>query len=310
MRAGCGRRRESGTRHALHMLILTDRLVRCRRRLLLASPSVPAQVRHAVGRACPTARRSASHGSSRSSPSAIAEHRLPGAVVARRRARTDPLQEGIRQPRHRARARADDGRHHLRRRLADESRGDDDGGDAAPRTGPARARRSRWRPHPGVRALWQGSDHDSPPADAHLRAAGRPRSGRSSRARPKAIRRAVEEVPVAAPNAAGHLLRHQLLPARPHRRAHQRRSARRFARDAHLRSARHARHDVPAARRAASEDRADRILRAARVALRRPPRRCCAASCTTRRRVAWAASPGMRGCSARPTTCASSAGCC
>ena len=65
----------------------------------------------------------------------------------------------------------------------------------------------------------------------------------------------------------------------------------------------------PASLRAA--DRADREVHAVRLALRgRPTRRCSAASCTIRRRGAWAASPDTPACSAPPPTCRSSAACC
>ena len=95
------------------------------------------------------------------------------------------------------------------------------------------------------------------------------------------------------------LQRHQLLPARRDRRARQQAAVRR------VRARRGSSRRSACARRCSSRrPRSCRALRRrsrarVRLAVRGPGSRCCAASCTIRRRGAWAASPGMRACSAR-----------
>ena len=112
-----------------------------------------------------------------------------------------------------------------------------------------------------------------------------------------AIRLAVEEVPVAAPDRADHLQRHQFLRARRDRPPRRRRAARRVRADARLRAAGDA-GDMflpPAslAPRIAPTERCTRLG----WPCAGPERRCCAASCTIRRRGGWVASPDTPGCS-------------
>ena len=241
----------------------------------------------------------------------IGQKRLPGRRRPDRRRRPHRLSEGDRQPGAGAVGRADDARHDLRRRLADQGRGDDDERDDADRAGQAAPDRSRGDVHSRVRALRQGRHHHPPPADARVRPRPDVDLGDEWAGTDAAIQLAVEEVPTAPPGTRfvysdinffllGEIVRR--VSGQP---------LDEFAQERDLRAARHEGHDVQSAGVAAR--RGSRRPRAARRTAGRATartRRCCAASCTIRPRGGWAASPATPGCSAPPPTWRSSAACC
>ena len=188
---------------------------------------------------------------------AIADKKLPGAVVLIGRDNRVALREGRRPPRHRARARADDARHDLRSGLAHQGRGDDDERDEARRGRQDPAHRSRLRLRPGFERYGKGGitirhlmTHTSglrPDLDLGDMWLGADR----------AIELAIEEVPTAPPGDRFVYSDINYECSATIVRPRQRPAARRVREEVHLRAARDEGHDVPAAGRAPAADRAD-----------------------------------------------------
>ena len=202
-------------------------------------------------------------------------------------------------------ARADDGGHDLRSRVAHKSRRDDDERDAAGGAGAAPTERPRGAVHRRFRQVRQARHHDPPSAHSHVRTAAGSRARASSSPAPTkrsaARRRKCRSRRLANGSSTATSISSCSAPSSNASavNALDRYASRHVFQPLGMNG-----HDVPAAGVAAAAHRADRTMRPLGVAVQPArTRRSFAASCTIRRPGAWVAWPATPGCSARPPTC-------